>query len=72
MERSINGIHTADELLDFLNTIPRGILERLPLSVIFNDGMEELLPPFDIEAFETTETEGCIERGFRFSVPEAD
>ena len=59
-------ISTALDLKRFLSSIPEGILERLPLTFISADGMLA----FDIdsvEAFEVTETEGNIERGFRFN-----
>ena len=59
-------VSTALELKQFLNTIPDGVLERLPLSFITGDGM--MMVDIDmVEAFDTTDTEGNIERGLRLN-----
>jgi len=59
-------VSTALDLKQFLSTIPEGVLERLPLSFISEDGMLSFSIN-DVEAYELTETQGCIERGFRFT-----
>ena len=63
MEKS-KTIDTAEELLDFLQSIPREQLSRLPVMVGENYG--------DVYcyAYETTETQGNIERGLQLTVEE--
>lgn len=65
-------VYTAQELFELLSQIPEGIRARLPIQLLLDDGMTLLEPPFDVTAFEVTETEGCIERGFQLSTPEED
>jgi len=69
MEESTT-IDTAAELLQFLLTIPQAVLERLPIQLAVGDELVE--GSIYIQAFETTETEGEIERGFRLHGPDED
>ena len=67
MEKFIT-IHTAQELFEFLQSIPEPIRQELPVEVF-----DELEPDevrsgqVNVEAYEVRETEGCMERGFRLS-----
>ena len=61
-------IYTAKDLLDFLLTIPTGILDDLPIQMVLSNADHE--GPVLVEAYEVRETEGCLERGFRLSTPE--
>lgn len=56
-------VHTAQELFEFLNSIPEPIRQVLPVEVTeeVHNGPSRI----DVEAYEVRETEGCLERGFR-------
>lgn len=64
-------VWTAQDLFELLCQIPEGVRDRLPVEVLFNDGMDMLEAPFKVSAYEGTETQGNIERSFRLS-PEKD
>jgi hypothetical protein len=60
--------HTAQELYEFLKSIPQPLREVLPLAIL--DELEPDETPsavLAVEAYEVRETEGCLERGFRIS-----
>jgi len=59
-------VHTAQDLLEFLQSIPRGHREVLPLEFIDGDG-EVGFHINHVEAFRTFDGEGNEERGFRLS-----
>lgn len=58
-------VDTAQELYEMLSQIPQAQRERLPVEI--GDEETNILHTGDmwVVAFETTETEGCVERGFR-------
>jgi len=63
-------LYTAQDLFEMLSEIPVGIRERLGLQIMLGDNGADA--PLFAEAYEVTETEGCIERGFRLSSEEED
>lgn len=72
-EKTSDPLNTAEDLFQFLLSIPQPLREVLPLSVfIDNDKVENVLveEPFYAQAYEVRETEGCLERGFRISSDE--
>jgi hypothetical protein len=58
-------IYTAEDLLQFLLTIPVGIRERLLISMVDEEGMESFSIT-NVEAFLVQNTEGVDETGLRF------
>ena len=52
---------TAEDLFQLLNEIPPAQRERLPIILVGDDCYGDV----SVAAFECTETEGCIVRGFR-------
>ena len=65
-------VWTAQDLFEILCQMPEGIRARLPIVMVVNDGMDGFEAPFCVSAYEGTETEGCIERGFTLSPLEED
>ena len=65
MEKSAN-IHTAQDLYEFLKTIPEGHRQVLPLDFIDGEGQEGYYIK-QAEAFRYFDSEGNEERGFRLS-----
>lgn len=63
-------LHTAQDLFEMLSEIPEGVRERLGLQLLWDD--EGADAPLYAEAYEVTETQGNIERGFRLSLHEED
>ena len=57
-------IDTAQDLFELLSKIPPAQRDRLPVSVSTDDGNNMFTANLNVSAYETTETEGCIERGF--------
>ncbi len=58
-------VDTAEDLFKLLQTIPQSQRERLPVEI--GDEETNVLRSGDLNvcAFDTTETEGCRETGFR-------
>lgn len=65
-------LYTAEDLLQLLLEIPEGVRARLPIIMQSEDDNFYHEGPVDVEVYETTETEGCIERGFRIVKREAE
>lgn len=63
-------LHTAQDLFEMLSEIPVGVRERLGLQLMLGDSGADA--PLHAEAYEVTETEGNIVRGFRLSSDEED
>jgi len=59
-------ISNALDLKQFLNSLPDDFLADLPVIASEEDGAQGGDVTF-VEAFEVRETEGCLERGFRFT-----
>jgi hypothetical protein len=59
MEKIGIRVDTAEDLYQLLRTIPEGIRERLPVMIENQDYCN-----IEVDAYETTETQGNIERGF--------
>lgn len=67
-----SGLYTAEDLFQLLKDIPVGVRERLPIIMAADDINFYYEGPVDVDVFEVTETEGCIERGFRLVKPEEE
>ena len=68
-------VNTVQELLDFLNDIPSGLRHKLPISIVIDATPDdEITKPGDIDlvAYQTYETEGCEELGFRITINASD
>ena len=59
-------IDTAQELYELLSEIPPAMRERLP--VLLESETSQVV----VDAYEVTETEGCLERGFLIRKKEED
>jgi len=55
----------ADDLFQILSNIPQEQRKRLTLEICDEESNILRSGELNVYAFETTETEGCIERGFR-------
>lgn len=69
MEVSGN-VSTAQDLFELLKQIPEAQRERLPIQGIFmnEDGTDQDSDQVYVNAYETTETEGCIARGLQITI----
>ena len=65
-------IDTAEELFELLKKIPQEQRKRLPVEIGDEESNILRTGELNVTAFETTETEGCIERGFRIERYEED
>ena len=71
MEKFFENIHTAQDLFEALKEIPEHLREVLPLEIDGDITGKEWYnsSSFNLEAYEVRETEGCMERGFRITLP---
>ena len=62
MEKSAD-CHTAEELYEFLKTVPQGARKEMPIMVIYEEEQGE--SEVHVSAYDTYETEGCREIGLQ-------
>lgn len=63
-------ISTAEDLFRVLSQIPQSTRDRLPIILVV-DG-QDYQGSIQVDAFEDTESEDEMERGFRLSSPDSD
>jgi hypothetical protein len=72
MEKFFVNVHTAQDLFKALQEIPEPVREILPIQIDpdVSPSEWEQATEISITAYEVRETEGCLETGFRISLPE--
>lgn len=61
------GAYTADDLYEFLRTIPSEIRKVLPIQLIVDEHGTNGGTVVNVTAYEVRETEGCLERGLQMT-----